>query len=113
MDRVLHVTTPETWERARGAGVLPRGTEPAAADDGSFLHCCYEDQLAGVLERFYAGTDGPLVVLEVDVEGLDVRVEAAADGAGDFPHLHADLPVEHVADLRTLERHDGRWVRTP
>jgi uncharacterized protein (DUF952 family) len=112
MERVLHVTTPETWERARAAGCLPRGTEPAA-DGDEFLHCCFEDQLAGVLERFYADAPGPLLVLEVEADGLDVRVEAAADGAGDFPHLHADLPVERVVDLRTLERHDGRWVRRP
>ena len=113
MDRVLHVTSPTGWEDARASGVLTRGQEPAA-DSDAFLHCCFDDQLAGVLERFYSGVEGPLVVLEVDPDGLGVRIEAASDGAGDFPHVHADLPVEAVTDVRRLERSsDGRWVRIP
>ena len=118
MELVLHVTDPDAWEAARARGSLPRGGEPAATGApitgaaGAFLHCCFDDQLGGVLDRFYADAMGPLLVLEIDASALDVRVEAASDGAGDFPHLHQDLPVEAVVDLRRLERRDGDWTPT-
>jgi glutathione S-transferase len=56
-----------------------------------------------VLERFYTGVPrAELVLLEVDPAGLPVRVEAASDGAGDFPHLYGPLPLASVTAARPV-----------
>ncbi len=87
----LHVARAEDWEAAQAGGsyAVPAGPDP-------FTHACFPEQLEGVLERFYPGDRSGLVLLEVDPEGLPVRVEAASDGAGDFPHVHGPIPVASV-----------------
>lgn len=94
----LHVARAEDWDAAQatGAYAVPAGADP-------FTHACYPEQLAGVLERFYAGTPREeLVLLEVDPAGLPVRVEAAGDGAGDFPHVYGPIPVASVTATRPV-----------
>lgn len=92
---LLHVTTTAAWNAAQGSGVYP-------IPEGPFIHLCEEDQLAGVVERFYPGPHGDLIVLTVDPEDLKIVLEAADDGAGVFPHLYGDLPVDSVTDVRPL-----------
>lgn len=94
MDELLHVARAGDWAAAQADGTY-------AIPDGDFIHLCRPEQLAGVLERFYAGAAG-LVLLRVDGAGLDVRVEAAGDGAGEFPHLYAPLPVAAVTRAEAL-----------
>jgi uncharacterized protein (DUF952 family) len=61
-----------------------------------FIHFSYESQLAGTASRYYAGIGG-LIVLVVDPEGLDVRVENG------FPHLYEPLSVTSVVEVRPLD----------
>ncbi len=90
MRSFLHVARAEAWEEARRTGEYP-------VPDGAFTHCCYAEQLAGVLARFYTGVPREeLVLLEVEPAGLPVEVEPADDGAGDFPHVYGPIPVASV-----------------
>jgi len=103
---LLHVAVEADWQAARAAGSYPVPPGP----DGKpapFIHLCTPAQLAGVLERFFAAVPAPLVLLEVDPQGLDVRFEEAADGAGVFPHLYGPLPVTAVTAVRPDPRRAG------
>ncbi len=92
MRPLLHVARVEDWRAAQAEGAY---AVPAGRD--RFTHACFPEQLDGVLERFHAGTPREaLVLLEVDPEGLPVRVEAARDGAGDFPHVFGPIPLANV-----------------
>ena len=98
MRSFLHVARAEDWEAALAAGeyAVPAGPDP-------FTHACFPEQLAGVLGRFYSGVPrAGLVLLEVAPEGLPVRVEAASDGFGDFPHVHGPIPVASVTATRAV-----------
>ena len=97
MRNLLHVARTEDWEAAQASGGygVPAGPE-------AFIHACFPEQLPGVLERFYPGDRSGLVLLEVAPEGLPVRVEAASDGAGDFPHVHGPIPVASVLATRPV-----------
>ncbi len=98
MRSFLHVARVEDWAaaNARGEYAVPEGRDP-------FTHACFPEQLPGVLERFYAGTPREtLVLLEVDPAGLPVRLEAAGDGAGDFPHVYGPIPVASVTTARPV-----------
>lgn len=96
MPPVLHVARRPDWEAAQASGSYP------IPGGGPFIHCCFPAQLAGVLERFFAGADADLLALTIDPAGLPLVVEPAADGAGDFPHLHGPLPVASVVGVRPL-----------
>jgi uncharacterized protein (DUF952 family) len=92
MRSFLHVARVDAWRAAREHGEY----QVPAGPDG-FIHGCYAEQLVGVLERFYAGVPrSELVLLEVEPAGLPVRVEAASDGEGDFPHVYGPIPVASV-----------------
>jgi uncharacterized protein (DUF952 family) len=70
---------------------LERGVyqPPSLAKEG-FIHLSTAEQWRRTAARFFAGQQG-LLLLELDVSGLDVRFEAA-DGES-FPHLYGPLPV--------------------
>lgn len=94
----LHVARTEDWAAARRCGEY---AVPAGPD--AFTHCCYPEQLAGVLARFYSGVPrAELVLLEVAPDGLPVAVEGASDGAGDFPHVYGSIPVAAVTATREV-----------
>lgn len=88
----------EEWRAARARGTY----EGSAVDraDG-FIHLSAADQLAETARRHYAGRDG-LVLLTVDLTGVDgVRWEASRGGAL-FPHVHGALPVTAATAERPL-----------
>jgi len=97
---ILHVTTATEWERAReqgryGAGLVER--------DG-FLHFCTHGQLAGVLHRYFEGTEG-LVALLVDAEqlGRALRWESTPPSRERFPHLYRALEVGEVTAVSPVD----------
>ncbi len=98
MEPILHVARKDAWEaaHARGEYAIPDGPDP-------FIHACSEEQLPGVLERFYRGVPrDELVLLEVDTTGLPLEVEAASDGFGDFPHVYGPIPTGNVVAVRAV-----------
>src|SRR5689334_15989954 len=82
---------PHRFRRGVGGGL-----EHLREGEEAFIHFSFESQVAGTAARYYAGVGG-LVVLVVDPEGLDVRVENG------FPHLYEPLPVGSVVEVRPLE----------
>jgi uncharacterized protein (DUF952 family) len=95
---LLHVARAEDSEAARITGEYP---VPAGKDP--FTHACFPEQLPGVLERFYAGAPREgLVLLEIDPAGLPVRLEGAADGAGEFLHVYGAISIASVAAARAV-----------
>ena len=84
---IFHITSPAAWAAA---------SSTYWTGDEDFIHFSYEWQLADTAARYYAGVSG-LIVLVVDPDGLDVRVENG------FPHLYEPLPVAAVVEVRPLE----------
>ncbi|WP_423055808.1 DUF952 domain-containing protein, partial [Bacillus atrophaeus] len=51
MPIIYHVTTAAEWKAALEKGVY----ESASLPKEGFIHCSQEEQVAGVLERYFAG----------------------------------------------------------
>ncbi len=91
MPTLCHVTTRPALDRASAW----LSAEP-------FLHCCTEAQLAFVLDRWFPGQTGLLVVRfdEFDAEG---RLDWAPSeiGMAPFPHLFGRVPTAklHVTEV--------------
>jgi uncharacterized protein (DUF952 family) len=105
--RVYKVCPRGAWARA-----LVEGSLPLSADDArdGFVHLSSAAQLAGTLERHFAGQSG-LVLLTLETARLPqaaLRWEASRDGQL-FPHLYGPLDVRFVSSSLDLRRDaDGR-----
>lgn len=93
-DDLYHLASPEEWDdhQARGA-IAP---DSLAAE--GFVHCSWGRQVAGTLERHFAGVTG-LLALQLDAGALGATplVEEDSYGSGHvFPHAYGPIPVGAV-----------------
>ena len=105
---VYHVCEPDEWVEALAFGAIRN----ESLQREGFVHCATDEQLPGVLDRFYAGRDD-VVVVTVDLDALgdvDCRWEAPAhpdgtpntdaEGGMRFPHVYGPIPLDAVIDAR-------------
>jgi uncharacterized protein (DUF952 family) len=99
---IYHVATAADWEHARRSGSYTTSTLGRSLEDEGFLHAAHGHQVAGVLERYYAGVPEPLVLLTVDTELLDVPWREDRVAEEDFPHVYGPLAVDAVVAVDPL-----------
>jgi NAD+ diphosphatase len=95
---LFHVTSRTEYDPT-----TPGHRPPGFADEG-FVHLCTERQVAGVLERYYAGRED-LLLLELDQAQLDGELKwepGAGSDPGPFPHLYAPLPRAAVRRITSV-----------
>jgi uncharacterized protein (DUF952 family) len=93
---LYHLTTPQDWERAQGAGSY---TAPSLAAAG-FIHLSLPSQLLLAADAHYRSRDD-LVVLVIEQEALDSAALVFEAGSAPnqhlvFPHLYGPLPLAAV-----------------
>lgn len=91
---IYHIVLPEVWEQVRGERLYRH--ESLAAE--GFIHCSYDDQVDGVIGRYYAGRD-EIVILTIDTELLAARLVAEPSTGGEiYPHIYGPLNLNAVVD---------------
>ena len=97
---ILHITNHEHWNQAQAPG------EYRADSLGSegFIHCSKPDQLAGVVNRYYQGQTG-LIVLHIDPGKVlpPIRWENPPGSNEQFPHIYGPLNLNAVIEVLPLE----------
>lgn len=99
MPIIYHVTTAAEWNTAKEIGYYE---SPSLKAEG-FIHCSQENQVAGVLERYFAGkTD--LVKLVIDTDKLTSRFvfEWSPSTEDTFPHVYGTINVDAVVDVVSI-----------
>lgn len=107
---IYHVSTPDEWAAARREGAYRFSTRDQSLDEVGYIHCSRLDQVAGVLQRFYAGA-GPLLLLTVDETRLTApwRDDEVAPGVF-FPHVYGPIDLDAVVSVTPLvETPDGAY----
>ena len=99
MPEIYHVTTAEEWNEAKKKGAY----ESASLNAEGFIHCSETRQVAGVLERYFAGKDN-LVKLVIDTDKLTARYiqEWSPSVQDTFPHIYGPINTEAVTDVIAL-----------
>ncbi|MFC4261534.1 DUF952 domain-containing protein [Ferruginibacter yonginensis] len=90
---IFHVTTKQEWAQAQANGVFEA---PSLQLEG-FIHMSEQHQVAGVLQRYYAGkTD--LILLHVDETKLTapLKYEIAPSINEAFPHIYGTINLDAV-----------------
>lgn len=96
MATIYHITTAELWQTAQPTGSYEA---PSLAAEG-FIHCSVEDQLAGVLDRYFSGQTG-LVKLRIDSALLvSPLIYEWSDSVSDtFPHVYGPINTDAVEEV--------------
>ena len=96
---IYHVTTKSEWVNAMSIG---KYEAPSLHSEG-FIHLSKQDQVSGVLERYYKGVSD-LVLLHVDETLLsaELKYELSPSVNEEFPHLFGALNVEAVVNVVLL-----------
>lgn len=93
---IYHLTTVEEWEDAQDLGVY----QPPSLHREGFVHCCTEEQLAGVQERLFKGQEN-LVKLVIDPSLLNQKLQYDKDEnlQQEFPHVYGPLNLSAVTEI--------------
>ncbi len=67
-----------------------------------FIHASRADQWETVRARFYAGYDGPLVLLEIDTGLLTSPWQEDPVGDTTYPHVYGPVNTTAVVGTRSL-----------
>jgi uncharacterized protein (DUF952 family) len=96
MSIIYHVTTKGEWSKALERGYYEA---PSLALEG-FIHCSQENQIAGVLERYFYGQKN-LVKLVIDINKLSSQLvfEWSPSSEDTFPHIYGPINKEAVIDM--------------
>ena len=88
---ILHVTTEAEWVKQTNNEYF---VASSLSTEG-FIHACTEEQLPGVLERYFAGkTD--LIILTIEEKKLSPQIKFEKSLTGEmFPHIFG--PINRVA----------------
>lgn len=98
-EKILHVSNGEAIKEARETGSY----KCESLESEGFIHCCKQQQLAGVLERYYAGVSD-LQLLEIDPAKLDAKLVYENTMGGDelFPHVYGEINMSAVIGVTQI-----------
>jgi uncharacterized protein (DUF952 family) len=99
MPIIYHVTTANDWNAAKVKGYY----EHLSLKNEGFIHCSQDHQVAGVLERYFAGKSD-LVKLIIDTKKLSSRFvfDWSPSSQDTFPHVYGPINVDAVIDVVAL-----------
>jgi uncharacterized protein (DUF952 family) len=99
MPTIYHVTTANDWSEAKTKNFYEH---PSLTAEG-FIHCSQEHQVAGVLERYFAGkTDLLKLVIDTDKLTSKFVFDWSPSTADTFPHVYGTINIDAVVDVVAL-----------
>ena len=100
---IYHVLIPDEWSYWKERSFYD---PPKLASEG-FIHCSFEDQLSGVIERYYR--DVPrLAILKIDTAKLVSKLVAEASTNDEqYPHVYGPINTDAVVDIEFRENIDA------
>jgi uncharacterized protein (DUF952 family) len=96
---IYHIVLPEVWEEIK---TTPLYSAPSLFAEG-FIHCSYENQIDGVLGRYYSD-HSTVVILTIDADLLGSRLVAEPSTNDEvYPHIYGPINLHSVVDTETRE----------
>jgi uncharacterized protein (DUF952 family) len=103
---IYHITTPQLWESALQKGYFEA---PSLHSEG-FIHTSRQQQVQGVLNRYYSGNKS-LLLLHIDENKVisEIKYELAPSVNEEFPHIYGKLNLDAV--IKVSEISNGIYER--
>ena len=94
---IYHIVWPEAWAAIDGDLY-----EHASLAAEGFIHCSFDHQIDGVIERYYSGADS-VILLEIDSNKLTSElINEPSTGGEIYPHIYG--PINRDAVVSESER---------
>ncbi len=96
---IYHITTKNEWQKAVEQGFY----EAASLHTEGFIHTSKEEQVKGVLERYYQN-QSDLIKLHINENKLTapLKYELAPSINEEFPHIYGHLNLDAVVKTEAL-----------
>lgn len=96
---IYHITTKALWEDAAEKGFY----EAFSLKDEGFIHCCLQDQVQDVLQRYFQGQK-ELVKLEIETDKLTTPFyyEWSPSVGNTFPHIYGPINLDAVTGVQPI-----------
>lgn len=97
---IFHITTEAEWKKAGEQGFY----EAASLKEEGFIHCCLQEQIEGVRQRYFQGKLN-LLKLEIETDQLTspFYYEWSPSIADTFPHIYGVINLEAVNDTKAFD----------
>lgn len=97
---IFHITTGSDWKKAGERGYY----ETDSLKNEGFIHCCQEEQVAGVLERYFKGKRD-LLRLEIETDKLTspFYYEWSPSIADTFPHIYGVINLDAIKNIQAIQ----------
>ena len=96
---IYHIVLPEKWNSL----VSSEHYAAESLETEGFIHCSYENQLPGVLKRYYSRVE-KVVILTIETEKLKSKLVAETSTGGEvYPHLYGRLNHNAVVNVEERE----------
>lgn len=93
---IYHIVLPEIWEAVKLNSTY---THDSLEIEG-FIHCSYDHQLDGVIERYYSSAP-ELVILKLDVNKLTSKLVSEPSTGGEvYPHIYGPINLDAVVEAK-------------
>lgn len=94
--RIYHIVLPDVWQKFADEEFY----EAESLRDEGFIHCSFAQQVADVLERYYAGVES-VVLLTIDTEKLSAKlVEEPSTNSEIYPHVYGPINRQAIIEIK-------------
>lgn len=94
---IYHIVLPEVWTKFDGKQFY----EAESLESEGFIHCSYETQVDGVIERYFKGAS-KLFVLKIDTDKLDEELIIEESTSPEFfPHVYGRINISAIVEVQT------------
>ncbi len=85
--KIYHIVTPEVWGKFKDEELY----EAESLATEGFIHCSFEGQIEGVLERYYKGVD-KVLILEIETDKLFPKMVSEPSANDElYPHIYGKI----------------------
>jgi uncharacterized protein (DUF952 family) len=100
---IFHITDTATWATSQRNGEHAGSTRGIDLAEEGYIHCSTAEQWPGVIERFYDGVPG-LLLLHIDEARLTAALvyEQLPGAPEPFPHIYGPLNLDAVTAIEAL-----------
>ena len=96
---IFHITTDAEWSVANETGYY----ETSSLKDEGFIHCCLEEQMQGVLDRYFKGKKNLLKLqIETDLLTSPFYYEWSPSLGQTFPHIYGIINLDAVKNVQVF-----------
>jgi uncharacterized protein (DUF952 family) len=102
---IYHITTEQEWNQANLDGFYEA---PSLHSEG-FIHCSTEQQVEGVLQRYFDGKTN-LIKLVINTEKLnsELKFEMSATINEEFAHVYGTINLDAVVGVMAVNQSSER-----